>query len=108
MVGLGFWAMDTYGGGRTDYPPAPLPPNQPQEHLPDMSIIGAPVAGGGFNQRDGGGLAHAPLKALNDVSESKGELSPVEGTKAEVKYKMEGASVPEAPTAVSKPISSRK
>lgn len=100
--------LDTYGGGKTDYPAAPFPPNQPQEHLPDMSFIGAPVAGGGFNQRDGGGLAHAPLRALNDASESKGELAPVEGAKAEIKYKMEGAATTDAPTAVSKPISTKK
>ena len=101
-------SLDMYGGVKTDYPAAPFPPNQPQEHLPDMSFIGAQVAGGGFNQRDGGGLSHAPLKALNDASESKGDLNPVEGRKADVQYKFEGAAASDAPTAVAKPISSKK
>ena len=30
------------------------------------------------------------MKSLNDASEAKGELSPVEGHKANIQYKLEG------------------
>ncbi len=88
----------------TDFPSAPLPPNQ-GEHLPDMSFIGAQMAGGGFNQRSEG-LASGSLKPLLDNQE-KGNLEPVAGhATGEFKgeLKLEGEEEKLYDTAVSKPL----
>ncbi len=91
----------------TDFPSAPLPPNQ-GEHLPDMSFIGAQMAGGGFNQR-AEGLATAPLKPLLDNQEM-GDLMPVAGrSTGEFKgeLKLDGAEEKQFDTAVNKPLHDR-
>ena len=95
--------------GATEYPVAPLPPNQ-GEHLPDMSFIGAQMAGGGFNQR-AEGLAHASLKPLLD-HQAQGSLETVEGhATGEFKggeLKLEGKEEEKHPTAVAKPIHTKE
>jgi hypothetical protein len=96
--------VDVYNTQQAGFPSAPFPPNQPEEHIPDMSFIGAQVAGGGFNQREGG-LAHGTMKPLLD-SQPTGDLAAVEGR--EIKYKMDGQTVVQQPTAVSKPINPKK
>ena len=47
-------SMEMYRGSKTDYPAAPF--HKSDRKSSDMSFMGAQVAGGGFNQRDGGAL----------------------------------------------------
>jgi len=54
----------------------PEGPNQ--EHVHDMTFLGAPVAGGGFNERTGGGLKHAQMKTLMSL-QPRSTLEPVSG-----------------------------
>ncbi len=95
----------------------PEGPNQ--EHVQDMSFLGAPVAGGGFNERSGGGLKHAQMKTLM-ASQPKSVLEPVTGLGVMVKgvdskyYVSDDVSSPQhhiaknVPTAYAKPVNVRQ
>jgi hypothetical protein len=95
-------------------------PEDSGEHIQDMAFIGAPVAGGGFNQRDGGGLKNAQMKTLMG-SQPNSTVEPVTGLGVMVKgednkfYITDDRTSPHqhnkaknAPTAYSKPVNQRK
>jgi len=83
----GYAAPHGHPGGPSElYPHVPpqgaeanfRPEGPNQEHVQDMTFLGAPVAGGGFNERNGGGLKHAQMKTLMS-SQPKSTLEPVSG-----------------------------
>lgn len=77
---------ELYSGGGPNYPHVPpagaeanfRPEGPNQEHVQDMSFLGAQVSGGGFNERNGGGLKQAPMKTLMS-SQPKTLVEPVSG-----------------------------
>lgn len=130
----GYAAPAGHPGGPSElYPNVPVPPGQHQQqadhpfrpegenapdNMQDMSFLGAQVAGGGFNQRDGGGLKHAPMKSLMS-SQPISTIEPVTGLGVMVKgindqyYVTDDCHSPQhkaaknAPTAYAKPVNIR-
>jgi hypothetical protein len=86
------------------------------DHVPDMTYIGGQTAGGGFNTRGTGGLAHGQMKSLMETQPTS-PLKQVQGLGVVVQgedanyYKTDhqhGESKQEPPTSYPKPINTRK